>query len=141
MAVDKELLLKGRLTEAEVPIPGVGTIRVRAMSRAEVFLMQKAKGNSKKRTSAQIAAYERKVLALGMVDPAMTEAEVMQWQDGSPAGELGPVVDKIRELSGLSEGADKSDLPGVRDESGDGVRVLPSSEAVDDGGHAAGDDG
>jgi hypothetical protein len=35
-----------------------------------------------------IEATERKILALGMVDPTMTEAEAGQWQKASPGGEI-----------------------------------------------------
>jgi hypothetical protein len=112
MVIDKETLLKGRLPEAEVEIPGVGTVRVRALSRGEVFGVQQLKG---------VAVIERRVLHLGMIDPVMTEAEVQQWQDASPAGELEPVGGKIRELSGLGDDADKSGVPANGDEPGDGV--------------------
>ena len=80
------------------------------------------------------------MLALGMVDPTMTEDEVGDVAENSPAGEMEPVSAKINELSGLDEGADKSELPGVRDEPGAGVRVLPGDEAGDDGGPASGAD-
>jgi hypothetical protein len=50
-----------------------------------------------------------------MTDPVMTEAEVKLMQDRHPAGgALGPITDKISELSGLSQGADKSRVPRVR---------------------------
>lgn len=133
MAVDKETLLKERLPEDDVEIPGVGTVRVRALSRGEVFRVQQVKGGT--------GPYERKVLHFGMVDPSLTEIEVQTWQEACPAGELDPVVDKIRKLSGLDEGADKSGIPADGDGPGDGVRALPGGQAVDDGGGVAGADG
>lgn len=127
----RDRLLKPRIGEGSVEIDGIGTIRVRGLSRGEVFMTQQAKGTE---------AMERKIVALGMVDPPMNEDDVKQWQRNSPAGELEIVVDKIRQLSGLGEGADKSGVPGVRDESGDGVRVLPGDEAGDDGEPSPGGD-
>lgn len=108
--MDKELLFKPRLPEADVDVPGVGTVRVRGLNRAEVMQVQGVKG---------AAAIERLVLAFGMVDPQLTEAEVGQWQKAAPAGELEPVTEKIRELSGIGEGADKAQYKSVRGESGD----------------------
>jgi hypothetical protein len=128
----KARLLKARLPEDTVAIDGIGEIRVRGLSRGEVFAIQKV--------SKGTADFERRTLACGLVDPAMTEDEVRQWQDAAPAGELEPVGDKIRELSGLVKGADKSDLPVAGDEPGPGVRDVPGAEAGDDGGPAAGAD-
>lgn len=122
--MDKEALFKPRLTEAEVDIPDVGIVRVRGLSRGEVFGLQQIK---------DVAAYERKILALGVVDPVLTQAEVQRWQEACPAGELEPVVDKIRQLSGLDDDADKSGVQEIRGEPSDGVRILPSGEAVFDG--------
>jgi len=114
-AVSKDLLLKGGMTEEWVEIPGKGSVRVRGLTRGEVFVIQKAR----KEGQIDVAVDERRTIALCMVEPRLTEAEVRQWQKTSPAGELEPVAAKIRELSGLAEGADKSGVPDVRDESED----------------------
>lgn len=98
MAFDKDLLFKPRLPEADVEVPGIGTVRVRALSRAEAMLVRKADGT---------AAVERKMLALALVDPVLTESEVGRWQKASIAGELEPVTDKVSELSGMTQGAAK----------------------------------
>jgi hypothetical protein len=99
--VDKDTLLKPRLPEADVDIPGVGTVRVRGLSRYEVLLAQKEQPKG-------VVAYERVMLRFGMVDPALTEDEATQWQKASPAGELEPVTRQIAALSGMGEGADKA---------------------------------
>lgn len=111
----KAKLLKPRIAEAEVELE-LGTVRVRGLSRGEVFAMQKAKADGGIKDEA---AWERRLVSLALVDPVMTEDEVGEWQRISPAGELEPVGNKIRELSGLAEGADKSRVPDVRDEPGD----------------------
>lgn len=104
---DKSLLFKSTLDEAEVEIPGKGTVRVRALSRAEVM-----KATSGIRSEADAfdrqAELERKLLAAAMVDPALTEAEVGQWQEASTAGEIEAVIDKVQELSGTAQGAAKA---------------------------------
>lgn len=106
--MDKELLFKPRLPEADVEIAGVGTVRVRGLSRAEGLMVQNLKG----------LALERKVLSLGLVDPELTEAEVGKWQEASTAGELEPVSQRIAELSGMVEAADKEAYKSLRGESG-----------------------
>lgn len=127
----KARLLKPRLPEDTVEIPGVGTVRVRALNRAESMMVQGANG---------LEATERRIVALGMVDPSMTEAEVGQWQKASPGGEIDAVSNKIAELSGLLDGAAKEQYKSLRDGSDARVRVLPGAEAGDDGGQPAGAD-
>ena len=48
------------------------------------------------------------MLALALLDPVLTEAEVGRWQKASTAGELEPVTNKVSELSGMTEGAAKA---------------------------------
>lgn len=121
----KERLLKLRVPEATVDIDGVGTVRVRGLTRGEAFALKKV--------SSGDDDYERKLLVRALVDPEMTEDEVRRWQQNSPAGELEPVVAKVVELSGLGEGADKSVVADVPAEPGTGVRVLPRTATRDDG--------
>jgi len=124
----KERLFKPRLPEAEVELEGVGTVRVRGLSRIEAMLVQKADG---------VEAMERRIIAYGMVDPEVTEAEAERWQKASAAGELEAVTTKISELSGIAPTSAKEAMRTFRGGPGDGVRVLPGAEAVDDGGPAA----
>lgn len=128
MTVDKELLFKPRLPEADVDVPGFGTFRVRGLSRAEVFEVQKMNG---------IGAIERKMLSLSLVEPRLTQAEVGQWQDAAPAGELEPLTDKIQELSGTKEGAAKEAYMEFEQDSDAEFRVLPGTATRAHGGSAA----
>jgi hypothetical protein len=138
MSVDLDKLLGPRadtptgLPEDDVEVPNMGPVRVRGLSREEVFECQKAKGTQ---------AHERKILHLGMIDPPMTEGQAGVWQKVSPGGEIEPVVDKIRELSGLDEGADKSELSRDGGAPGDRIRDVPSRATGDDGGPDAPGDG
>lgn len=126
----KEALLARReqtesgFPEAEVEVPGLGVVRVRGLSRAEVIYLQSAKGP---------AAVEQRTVALGLVEPTMTEDDVKQWQRVSVGGELNPVTERIGQLSGMMPGADKEAYKSVRGESDAGVRALPGAEAGDDG--------
>lgn len=108
--MDKELLFKPRLAEADVELPGVGTLRVRALNRVEAVRVEGTKGTE---------ARERLILSLGLVDPELTEAEVGRWQKAAPAGELQPVALRIAQLSGLLEDAPKEAMQTFRDEPDD----------------------
>ncbi len=127
----KARLLKPRLPEAEVDVPGVGTVRVRALTQLEAMRVHQVDGQE---------AMERRIIALGMVDPPMTEAEVGRWQKAATAGELTEVSLKIGELSGLLSGAAKEVVKSFRGGSNAGVHVLPGAETRHDGGRPDGAD-
>lgn len=105
--MDKELLFKARLTEEDVEVAGVGTVRVRGLSRVEVLHVRKAADDAGL-DGPRTLTLERKMLALAMVDPELTEAEVGKWQAASGAGELNVVTDKVQELSGMKEDSAKA---------------------------------
>lgn len=131
--MDKELLFKTRLPEAEVDVPGIGTMRVRGLSRAEVMVMRKAT-DAEQLDGPRALVIERKMLAAALLDPQLTESEVGRWQAAAVAGELDPVSRRVQELSGLADDAPKSGVPADGAGPGAGVRALPGAETVDDGG-------
>jgi hypothetical protein len=94
--IDKEAFLKPRLPEAAVDIPGVGTARVRGLSRAEILAVQ---------ALPDTEAVERFVLLVGLVDPQLTAEEVAVWHAGVTTDEITMVMAAIKELSGLGDGA------------------------------------
>lgn len=87
----------------DVPLPGGKVVRVRGLSRFE--LMANGMGTE------DSALIERRNVAACLVEPKMTVAQVEQWQKRSKAGGAFRVLStKIRDLSGVAEGADKSDV-------------------------------
>lgn len=106
MTVDKELLFKPRLPEADVDVPGIGTVRVRGLTRIEATGLTKGL-RSEADAYNRTAEIERRMLAAGMVEPKLTEDEARRWQEASPAGELEAVTNKINELSGTTPTAEK----------------------------------
>lgn len=104
----KERLLANRVADktATVTIEGVGDITIRALSRHELMEAESKGG---------MLAQERYLVSRALVEPAMTEAEVGQWQTMSLPGEINVVSRRINELSGITEGADKSGVDQVRD--------------------------
>lgn len=108
--MDKSALLTERLPRAEVEIEGVGTVTVRGLSRYELLLAGKS-------SNGDVLTSERKMIAMGMVEPPMSEDEVEAWQKCSPAGEIMPVVQKINDLSGVTKHAHKEAYKSPPDES------------------------
>jgi hypothetical protein len=132
----KELLLKPRTPEGEVEVPGVGTVRVRGLSRAE-FVQLPSGG-----TDAGEA--EIWTLAHGLVDPKLTEAEVREWHAAAAAiGEIEPVVNMILELSNARASARREAEQSFLRQQGEErppVRVPAGEPPEDDGGGTAGTD-
>lgn len=95
MAIDKKALLNQAFGTQDVEIPGVGTVTIRALTRGEAIRIQ---GDEMLAEEA-----ECKLLALAMVDPVMTEDEIQEWQDTSPAGQMQPVIKAILAASGMVE--------------------------------------
>lgn len=111
-SVDDLTAETGEDATPDIPLPSGKTVRVRGLSRFEWFLA--GKGNN----DSDPNVFETRMVAMGMVAPPMTEKQVEKWRKrpgSSP--DVGVVSDKIRELSGHGEGADKSNLRNVRDES------------------------
>jgi hypothetical protein len=98
--VSKAELLKKRFGEEEVEVPGVGTVRVRALTRGQALELQGKE--------MPVSEMERRLISTAMVEPSLTEDEVQQWQDNTPAGELQPVVEAIARLSGMEQHAGKA---------------------------------
>jgi hypothetical protein len=88
--VDKETLFGPRLDEEDVPLAGLGTVRVRGLNRLEALRVSEATGAGER---------DRLMLAAGMIDPKMTLADVRKWQEASPGGEIEQVSEVIARLS------------------------------------------
>lgn len=99
MTVSKEDLLKARFGVEEFEIAGVGTVKIRPLSRSQALELRGKE--------MPIEEMERKLVAGAMVEPAMTEDDVRLWQDASPAGELEPLTDAIVKLSGMLKDSPK----------------------------------
>lgn len=103
--VDKSKLLARRVAEDTVEIEGLGEVAVRGVTRYE--LLSAGKGVNEEKVPDLI---ERRMLVAGIVEPPLTMAEAEEWQKSAVAGEIGKVLQRIRELSALVEGAPKSSV-------------------------------
>lgn len=97
----------------DVSLPGGQVVKVRGLTRYELVLNGKGTDDSN--------TIERRNLVTCMVEPKMTDEQVERWQKSQcSAGDIGKVCDAIRRLSGLAEGAQKSDVSSDGDD-GPGV--------------------
>jgi hypothetical protein len=105
--IDREALVKSRLAERVVDIPGVGELRIRSLSGKEVAQIPGFKDD--------VEAGEEFVLVRAVVDPVLSPADVRAWREAAPHGELAVVLTEVFDLSGLGEEALKEavkSLPG-----------------------------
>lgn len=109
--MDKSALLADRVTlnSTDVDIEGVGTIRVRGLSRFELLIAQK-------KYPDDTLKQERFILSTALVDPQLTEDDVAAWQRSSPPMEIDSVAQVVNRLSGIGKDAAKSDVPGDGDD-------------------------
>lgn len=91
-------LFAARLPEEDVEVPGVGTVRIRSLSRAEVLEVQ-----SWGAKEVPPAEQERKLLAWSLVAPKLTEEAAGRWQSAALPEETDPVLTAIGRISGLNE--------------------------------------
>ncbi len=105
--IDRDALLKSRLAERVLSIPGVGELRIRSLSGKEVAQIPEFKED--------IHGGEEFVLCRAVVDPILAPADVRAWREAAPHDELAGVLTAIFELSGLGEEALKDAVKSFRD--------------------------
>lgn len=89
-----------RATAEDYILPSGAVVQVRGLSRAELLLSSKNEPDGQE--------YEARMVAYCLVNPRLSVAQVKAIQENSGPLELAGLTEKIRELSGLGEGADKS---------------------------------
>lgn len=95
-------LVASTLTEDDYTLPSGRRVRIRALSRATVLRIQTIGKDN-------VLKLEAETVAAGLVAPRMTVEQVGQWQAGDTAGgDIGKLMEAIRDLSGLGEGAAKA---------------------------------
>lgn len=98
--LDVGALLGERFGVVDVELPTLGgSVKVRPLTRAEAMKLNGVE--------LEAAEMECRLLALAMVEPKLTEDQVRQWQEVSPAGELEPVGETIIRISGMDKVAGK----------------------------------
>jgi hypothetical protein len=108
-ALDRDALLAERFGVEDVEIPGVGTVQVRPLSRAEALEIQGVE--------LPAAVMEQRLISKAMVSPKLSEEDVATWQRNSAAGEMEPIGEAIMRLSGMKPESAKDAVKTFRDES------------------------
>lgn len=101
-------------TEEDYELPGIGTIRIRALNRREAQMVAAAGGPG-------VGVKERLMISLSMVQPKMTVDDVGAWEKACVAGEMQDLGTRISDISGVSGGTDKAVVQSFRDGSEPGV--------------------
>lgn len=104
-----EDITRKRVSEGEdYDLPGVGTLRIRGLSRAEFLAAQE-------RFPDNTTKQERYVLSRAVIQPKITEEIAGKWQAASGISEINELANRINAISGIGKGADKSGVDQVRD--------------------------
>lgn len=104
----EQILARKTGTETEVYQIGDNTddvVTIRGLTRDEAL---------KVRDADTLADKDNVLISLGLVEPAMTPADVGVWAKTENAGVMAGLSERIGELSGMSEGAGKSRVPRSR---------------------------
>lgn len=100
----REEILARKTGRGVATLPDGSQVGIRALTRDEVIVSQEIEG---------IAAKDTYIIAAGMTDPKLSVEDVAAWAATADAGDLVTVSEAIATLSGLKQGADKSNVSGV----------------------------
>lgn len=96
-------LLAARVPEDVAEIKGVGLVKVRGLTRAELHLLTKKDGGNPSPETSDLFYFMR-----GMVEPKVTETQARAIFETMGFGAIQPVIAKISELSGVSRDDQKA---------------------------------
>jgi hypothetical protein len=111
MTVKKEDLLKARFGVRDVDIPGLGSVKVRSLTRAETLEV----AAMFKSDDASVGEPEALAISYGLVEPKLTKSEARQWQKTAESDEVVIVTDAIMNASGSGEDATKEAIKQFRE--------------------------
>lgn len=127
----EDLTAPGQTPEDDVQLVSGRWVRVRGLTRAEAIRMQDIQSTFER---------ERYGLSRGMLIPRMNEPQVEAWMKAAAAGEMSPASDRITQLSGMDEGAEKEAVRDFETGKVSEFRVLPGDETESDGDGTTSDD-
>jgi hypothetical protein len=82
-------------------------LRVRVRSISRKANLELGKGDP------GVAVMEARLIHAGLIEPRMSVAAILELQDKGHTKLIAEISDKIRDLSGMGQGADKSGVQGV----------------------------
>jgi hypothetical protein len=86
----KDQLFGFVIGQADAALPSGATVRVRGLNRIEAATVGQ---------QSDLAEQEMRTVALGLVDPSMTLAEVRKWYRTAPAPDIEAVAKAIHDLT------------------------------------------
>lgn len=96
--LSKEALLKTGLPEEAVEIKNLGMVRVRSISRGEFVRIREM----------DLTEFETQLVAMGLVEPRLTEDEVKEWRDSVTPHVFDDLAGEILRVSGLRKALDEA---------------------------------
>lgn len=100
MTLSRDDILARKIHGYTEPFPiGDDNVIIRGLTRAETGQVREA---------GSIDAGDHVLISCGLVEPKMTPEDVAAWFDNDEAGVLTKLSNRISELSGMVEGAEKS---------------------------------
>jgi hypothetical protein len=113
MPLSREEILGRTLGNITVALPDEsGTVIIRPLNRDEVIAVGRVAEDDE--GDEGTARRHNLIVALGLVDPALSVADVEHWAANDLGNTVLAVANKIAEISGMTEGAGKSGLPRTR---------------------------
>ncbi|MDQ1700685.1 MAG: hypothetical protein QOG34_2548 [Frankiaceae bacterium] len=101
----RDEILARKVGHGEITIEDFGTVKIRALTMLEAVQVRELEGRVD-----QVYL----IIALGLVEPAMSVADVELWGAQDSAGPLNAIADGIAVVSGMSEGAGKDAYKSTR---------------------------
>jgi hypothetical protein len=92
-------------------VEGLGTVKVRGLTRSESLIVGKSEGDP--------TSTERTMLRYGLVEPALTEAQIKEWLAVAPNDHVDPITKAIARLSGMIKSSEKDAYKSAGDGTGD----------------------
>lgn len=90
----------------EWALPSGKRVKMRPLTRAEHLWIAKGTEDADE--------IEARMISKALLEPALTLDQAKTWQKSAASADVAAITEKIRDLSGFGQGADKSSLREVR---------------------------
>jgi hypothetical protein len=98
----RDEILARKTGRGKCVLPDGSEVEIRGLTRNEVYKSEKVENDQGRE------ARDNYLISLGMVNPKLTVEDVAAMGDEGNAGDAVAILERISELSGLKQGADKS---------------------------------
>jgi hypothetical protein len=105
--LSRDEILARKVGKGKVELPSGGEVAIRAITRDEVYAAEEIDKEHGR------AERDNFIVSKAMTDPVMSRQDVAEWGASGSAGDITAVLERVSELSGLSEGARKRSVRNV----------------------------